>query len=147
MDRVSLPTAAANSIRTENLGANDLLALIGKDNPDATVWRYLLADVAVSFRRIAGALEHQAASVPSLTDERSRWMYRLAEQAVREHPREPSKVEDQRTRCAMLAENLGDRLADYALSKPERERKWARERAERDATRAQDDGQAPAGAF
>lgn len=137
MDRVVLPPEAGDSVRSkpDSIDPRRLLEGLGlkadAGSGDKLTW--LMADLAVSFRRIAGALEHQAAGIPTLTDDRSRWMYRVAEQAIREHPRAPEKVEDPRTRCAMLAENLGDRLADYSLPEVTRKAKWAKEKAEREA--------------
>lgn len=136
MDRAVLPPEAGDSLRSrsDSLTPAQLLESLGlkadAGSGDKLTW--LMADLAVSFRRIAGALEHQAAAVPTLTDDRSRWMFRVAEQAIREHPRQPESVTDQRTRCAMLAENLGDRLADYSLDDATRKAKWAREKAARE---------------
>lgn len=140
MDRADLPAAAAESIRaaTDAIAPQRLLEVLAikADTPADVASVRVQADLACSFRRIAGALEHLSAAFPSLRDERSRWMYRVAEQSIREHPKSPDSVSDPRTRSSMLAENLGDRFADYALPEAERKAKWAAEKAAREAANA-----------
>jgi len=137
MDREALSTQAAESVRKphDNISPQRLLELLGLDPKasDGTKVLWILADVAVSFRRIAGALEHQAAAVPTLLDENARWMYRLAEQSVRERPNKPEKIEDPRTRAAILGLGLGERFGLWSLPEALRRERIEAEKAARQA--------------
>lgn len=101
--------------------------------------------IAGAITEIAHAQHRQANAIPELQGDNARWMFRLAEVAVRRWPSEPTKVEDVRIRAAMLGENLGRHFADYAMPEDERRAKWKRERDARDAEAAKNgssDGEA-----
>lgn len=82
--------------------------------------------------RQADALARIASTFPQLSDDRQRWMYRLAPTAVSMRPSDPDKVKDPRSRAAILATGLGDSFEYWALDEDARKARNAEREKERE---------------